>query len=395
MIRRDPLARASRSAAGHRSHVRALRGKDPLARSQLVVERRAGVHRRGPLHRARLDRVDGRISSTAPRCCSSMRPASARFWISAASARSSGCRRISPMSACTTTASTTSAPTATCGGSARERRVADDPWRQSFLRAGAEGQRRGPGPPLDDAPDGGGFIYSFNGAHSLFVDTIRSLRALALSHRLGHRLSDEQDVQINLLERLLQHARATAAFSVYPRQGSRYLRRARARRARVTVQRRQRHLSRPQQSAGLLALQHMDARPGLGDARIRRADRVPATRSTMPRSRANRAPRVDAWMLEAARATCDFYIDHAACADGIPYWDTGAPGLASLPGWAERRRRSLQRRRTGRQFRRGDRRAGPVAPRPHPRSRGDCRAIATRKRDCGCSTRCSIRRGRI
>ena len=28
-------------------------------------------------------------------------------------------------------------------------------------------------------PDGG-FIYSFNGAHSLFVDTIRSLRALAL-----------------------------------------------------------------------------------------------------------------------------------------------------------------------------------------------------------------------
>ena len=30
-------------------------------------------------------------------------------------------------------------------------------------------------------PDGG-FIYSFNGAHSLFVDTIRSLRALALAH---------------------------------------------------------------------------------------------------------------------------------------------------------------------------------------------------------------------
>ena len=31
-------------------------------------------------------------------------------------------------------------------------------------------------------PDGG-YIHSFNGAHSLFVDTIRSLRALALSHR--------------------------------------------------------------------------------------------------------------------------------------------------------------------------------------------------------------------
>jgi unsaturated chondroitin disaccharide hydrolase len=41
-------------------------------------------------------------------------------------------------------------------------------------------------------------------------------------------------------------------------------------------------------------------------------------------------------MLDAARATCDFYIDHAACADGIPYWDTGAPGLAAMPGWGER-----------------------------------------------------------
>ena len=62
---------------------------------------------------------------------------------------------------------------------------------------------------------GGGFIHSFNGAHSLFVDTIRTLRALALSHVLGHRLFEEQDVQVNLLERLLQHARATAEYSVY------------------------------------------------------------------------------------------------------------------------------------------------------------------------------------
>ncbi len=33
-------------------------------------------------------------------------------------------------------------------------------------------------------------------------------------------------------------------------------------------------------------------------------------------------------------ATCDFYIDHAAAADGVPYWDTGAPGLAALGDWA-------------------------------------------------------------
>ncbi len=63
-------------------------------------------------------------------------------------------------------------------------------------------------------PDGG-FIHSFNGPHSLFVDTIRSLRALALAHQLGHRLSEEQDTQVSLLERLVQHAKATAGFSVY------------------------------------------------------------------------------------------------------------------------------------------------------------------------------------
>jgi unsaturated chondroitin disaccharide hydrolase len=41
-------------------------------------------------------------------------------------------------------------------------------------------------------------------------------------------------------------------------------------------------------------------------------------------------------MLDAARATCDFYIDTAAAADGVPYWDTGAPGLVQLTGWASR-----------------------------------------------------------
>ena len=63
-------------------------------------------------------------------------------------------------------------------------------------------------------PDGG-FIHSFNGAHSLFVDTIRSLRILALGHALGHVLMDEQDARVSLLGRLVQHAHATARCNVY------------------------------------------------------------------------------------------------------------------------------------------------------------------------------------
>ena len=58
--------------------------------------------------------------------------------------------------------------------------------------------------------DGDGYIYSFNGPHSLFCDTMRSLRALALAHQLGHAMAGENDVRTSLLDRLLQHARTTA-----------------------------------------------------------------------------------------------------------------------------------------------------------------------------------------
>src|SRR6266480_25398 len=63
--------------------------------------------------------------------------------------------------------------------------------------------------------DGTGYIYSFNGPHSLFSDTIRSLRALALAHRLGHVLMGERDQRISLLGRLVDHAIVTAQFNVY------------------------------------------------------------------------------------------------------------------------------------------------------------------------------------
>ena len=65
----------------------------------------------------------------------------------------------------------------------------------------------------------GGFIHSFNGPHSLFVDTIRSCRALILSHCLGHVLQAEGDEQINLLERAIQHMKATADYSVFYGEG--------------------------------------------------------------------------------------------------------------------------------------------------------------------------------
>src|SRR5829696_523358 len=96
----------------------------------------------------------------------------------------------------------------------REHRIETSDWERRFYElalkaSGAVQARRWTRLPS------GGFIHSFNGAHSLFVDTMRSLRALALADRLGQPLMEEQDEKVSLLERLVQHARATAQFNVY------------------------------------------------------------------------------------------------------------------------------------------------------------------------------------
>jgi unsaturated chondroitin disaccharide hydrolase len=43
----------------------------------------------------------------------------------------------------------------------------------------------------------------------------------------------------------------------------------------------------------------------------------------------------EGFMLKAAKATCDFYIEHTP-SDGIPYWDTGAPDLHKLGDYLNR-----------------------------------------------------------
>ncbi len=99
-----------------------------------------------------------------------------------------------------------------------EGRIAENAWERNFYElalkcSGAVQARR-----WTKIRDGG-FIYSFNGPHSLFVDTIRSLRVLALAHQLGSVLMEENDRKISLLERLKQHALATATYSVYYGEG--------------------------------------------------------------------------------------------------------------------------------------------------------------------------------
>jgi len=44
---------------------------------------------------------------------------------------------------------------------------------------------------------------------------------------------------------------------------------------------------------------------------------------------------IEAWMLKAACAACDYYIESTPT-DGVPYWDTGAPGLVHLGDYRNR-----------------------------------------------------------
>jgi len=212
--------------------------------------------------------------------------------------------------------------------------------------------------------DGTGFIYSFNGPHSLFVDTIRSCRSLAIAHQLGHVLMGEQDERISLLQRCVEHGLNTARYSVYHGEGrDAYDVRGRtAHEAVFNVTNGVFRCPNSQQgwspfstwTRGLAwaicgfaeQLEFMctvpqedfeDVTAGGRWARLYR-DMVVGRRWRKPPGWAKTAyslgkkPAQEAWSsLEAAAlATADFYLQNS-CADGIPMWDTGAPNLHRLP----------------------------------------------------------------
>ena len=184
-------------------------------------------------------------------------------------------------------------------------------------------------------PEHLGFIHSFNGAHSLFIDAMRSLRVLSLSHSLGHVLMGEQDEKISLLLRLLQHAETTARYTLYWGQG----------RDSYDVRGRTSHESifNPRNGSFRCPSTQQGYSPfstwtrGLAWAVLGYAEQL-AYLDNLPEEEFACDPGIHnkdktQWIqrfLDAARATADYFMACAAT-DGIPYWDTGAPGLASMP----------------------------------------------------------------
>ena len=183
--------------------------------------------------------------------------------------------------------------------------------------------------------EGLGYIYSFNGSHSLFVDTMRSLRSLALAHRLGHVLMGERDRRISLLERLVQHAETTARFIVYYGEGrDAYDVRGRtAHEALFNVDDGSFRCPSTQQGYSPFTTWTR----GLAWAVLGYPEQLEFL-ETLPDEQlipmGGRA-RVEAMMLRAARATADFYLENSPT-DGVPYWDTGAPGLAQMGDYLDR-----------------------------------------------------------
>lgn len=180
----------------------------------------------------------------------------------------------------------------------------------------------------------GGFVHSFNGPHSLFVDTIRSCRALVVSHLLGHVFQAENDVKINLLERALLHIKATADYSVYYGEG----------RDSYDLWGRTAHESifntkdgnfrSPNSQQGYTGFTTWTR--GLAWAMCGFAEELECL-EILPDNELDAfggRKQIEELMLKAARATCDFYIEHTPV-DGIPYWDTGAPNLHKLGNYLE------------------------------------------------------------
>lgn len=224
----------------------------------------------------------------------------------------------------------------------RESRFPDDPWQRHFcelalkVSGAVQAARWTDARTAPDQPRGSaGYIYSFNGPHSLFADTMRSLRSLAIGHQLGHALMAERDQPISLLGRLIQHAATNARFNVYFGEG----------RDSYDVRGRVAHESvfnvndgnyrspssqqgyspfttwtrghawclcgYPEQLEFLDVVSDVDLEPFGGRAAVTEM------------------------MLRAALATADFYLEQTP-ADGIPYWDTGAPSLHKLGDYLDR-----------------------------------------------------------
>ncbi|MGA2229672.1 MAG: glycosyl hydrolase [Tepidisphaeraceae bacterium] len=222
----------------------------------------------------------------------------------------------------------------------REGRIEHHEWELNFYELAIKTSGAVQAARWARSADGGGYIYSFNGPHSLFIDTMRTVRILGLAHTLGQTLLAENDLRVSLLSRLIQHGQTTARYNIYYGQGrdSYDVPALRGRTAHEAIfnptdgqfrcpSSQQGYSARTTWTRGLAwaILGFAEQLEFLGQ--ISEGD---FTSAGVSKSECL------AVFENAARATADFYVGQAAAADGVPYWDTGAPGLVNLGDWKTR-----------------------------------------------------------
>ncbi len=175
----------------------------------------------------------------------------------------------------------------------------------------------------------GGYMYSFNGPHSLFVDTIRTARALMVAHKLGHSLMGENDKSISLLQRGIEHAKATAKYSVYYGEGRDYYDFENRAVHECVFNTNDGNFRCPNSQQGYTGFSTWTR--GLAWAMLGFPEELEFLETISDKELETLGGRkeIESIFIKAAKAACDCFIDKSA-ADGITYWDTGAPLLHKL-----------------------------------------------------------------
>ena len=203
-----------------------------------------------------------------------------------------------------------------------EGRIPENEWERNFYVMALQASSSVQAKRWTTLPSGG-YVYSFNGPHSLFADTIRSLRALAVGHQLGHSIMDEGDKKTSLLERLVQHAKTTADYAVYYGEGRDF----------YDVWGRTAHESIFNLNDGAYRCPNSQQgfspfttwTRGLAWVMVGAPEQLEFLKTIDDAELEPLGGRemIEGFLLKMAKATCDFYIDNTPT-DGIPYWDTGA-----------------------------------------------------------------------
>jgi hypothetical protein len=218
----------------------------------------------------------------------------------------------------------------------REGRIANNEWEKNFYELALKCSGAVQASRWTQLNPELGYVRSFNGPHSLFADTIRSMRSLAVAHQLGHALMVEKDEKVSLLKRLLQHAETTARYNVYFGEGRDFYD-VRGRAAHESIfnltdgsyrcpssQQGYAPFSTWTRGLAWIITGFAEELEFLAQLPEKEFAAISADKKS-----------ILARFEEVARAAADFYLENTPTC-GIPYWDTGAPELHKLGDYLNR-----------------------------------------------------------